>query len=445
MRWQIGHRMTVYYSIRPPVAAGLGQINPQWVNLQLLLDVADLVKPLLAGLVPEKRSGYASDVFVLFQACIELGQQSPEHMAEWLNNACKEKGYSFQAFHAESFSNGKVRRYFPDQPALSRYLEKVAMAGMTEEFWNIVHFAHFILLRKLELVKNNLKMIVDVHDEPCKKDKNDPYCFGQKEGKTVYKTLVFSVISGELHQVIAVYKLKKGMKRLPLFEAVMNRLQANGFTVTYALVDREFYRKDLFLAFIRWKVTVITPGRKCRQTEQLMADYLLGKSERFGRGYTLLPYVRGKGNPLLEFDLLLAAKRKYHLDQVKRDFEAMKLSITDAKKRMFPLVVLRAGSRGITRIRGNEGYIRQLYRLRWFIEIAFREMNRLGISSHLRGRDSRLGILGAKALIYNIWQVQRCLAARADPSAEPLELNEFLGKTVSRRYYPYLSPAGMNP
>ncbi len=437
--------MTVYYSIRPPVAAGLGQINPQWINLQLLLDVANLVKPSIAGLLPEKRSGYASDVFVLFQACIELGQQSPEHMAEWLNNACKEKGHSFQAFQTEIFSNGKERRYFPDQPALSRYLKEVATAGKTEEFLNIVHFAHFLLLHKLELVKKNLKMIVDVHDEPCKKDKNDPYCFGQKEGKTVYKTLVFSVISGELHQVIAVYKLKKGMKRLPLFKAVMDRLRANGFTVTYALVDREFYRKDLFQAFIRWKVTVITPGRKCRQTEQLMEDYLLGKCERFGRGNMTLPYVRGKGQPLLEFDLILAAKRKYHLDQVKREFDAKKLSITDAKKRIFPLVILRAGSRGITKIRGNEDYIRRLYRQRWFIEIAFREMNRLGISSHLRGRDSRLGILGVKALIYNIWQVQRLLAARADPTAEPLELNEFLGKTFSRRFYPYLSPVGMNP
>ncbi|MEX2683265.1 MAG: hypothetical protein Q6373_016945 [Candidatus Sigynarchaeota archaeon] len=45
------------------------------------------------------------------------------------------------------------------------------------------------MLQKVELVKKNLKMIVDVHDEPRKKDKNDPYCFGKKEGKTVYKTL----------------------------------------------------------------------------------------------------------------------------------------------------------------------------------------------------------------------------------------------------------------
>jgi hypothetical protein len=288
-------------------------------------------------------------------------------------------------------------------------------------------------------------MIADVHNEPCKKDKSDSYCFGQKEGKTVHKTLVFSVISGDLHQVFAMYKLKKGMKRLPLFDAVVKRLTTNGFKVTYALVDREFYRKDLFQAFIRWKITVITPGRKCKQTEQLMEDYLLGKCGRFGQGSMKLPYVRKKGIPLLEFDLLLAAKRKFRLDQVKRDFDSQKLSIAAAKKRIFPLVVLRVGSRGITKIKGNESYIRQLYRQRWFIEIAFREMNRLGISSHLRGRDSRLGILGAKALIYNIWQVQRLLAFKADPMAEPLELNEFLGKTFSHRSYPYLSPVGINP
>lgn len=437
--------MTIHYKICPPVAAGLGQINPQWVNLQLLLDVADLVKPLLVGLLPEKHSGYVPNVFVLFQACVELGQQSPEHMAEWLNKACKDRDFSFQSFHIKTFSNGKERRYFPDQPALSRYLQNVTASGKTEEFWNAVNLAHFLLLNKLDLVKKDLKLIADVHDEHCKKDRTDPYCFGLKEGKTVHKTLVFSVISGDLHQVIAMFKLKKGMKRLPLFEVVMDRLEANGFKVTYALLDREFYRKDLFQAFIRWKVTVIMPGRKCHQTEQLIENYLRGKSGRFGRGSTKLPYVRGKGQPLLEFDLLLAAKRKYRLDQVKRGFTTKKLSIDDAKKRIFPLIVLRAGTRGITKLSGNESYIRQLYRQRWFIEIAFREMNRLGISSHLRGRDSRLGILGAKALLYNIWQVQRILAAKADPIAEPLELNEFLGKTISRRYYQYLSPVAAIP
>jgi len=317
--------------------------------------------------------------------------------------------------------------------------------GITEDFWNAVHLAHFLMLHKLGLVKENLKLIADVHNEPCKKDKNDPYCFGMKEGKTVNKTLVFSVIAGELHQVIAMFKLKKGMKRLPMFDTVMTRLKNNGFSVTYALLDRKFYRKDLLLAFVHWKVTVIMPGRKCKQIEQLIEDYLLGKSGRFGKGSMKLSYARGKGYPLLEFDLELAAKRSYRMDAIKRELKANKITFMEAKIRIFPLIVSRGGTRGITKLDGNASYIRLLYRQRWFIEIAFREMNRLGISSHLRGRDSRLGILGAKALLYNIWQVQRFLAAQADPAAEPLELNEFLGKTMSRRFYPYFSPVTAIP
>jgi len=437
--------MTVFYKICPSVAADLGQINPSWINLRLLLDVAELVKPLITTSMPAKRSGYMPEVFVVLQACVELGQQSPEKMAEWLNNACKDKDYSFQSFHAKTFSNGKKRRYFPDQPALSRYLQAIAASGNTEEFWNAVNFAHFLLLDKLGYIKKDLKLIADVHNEPCEKDKTDPYCFGQKVGKTVNKTLVFSVISGDLHQVIAMYKLKKGMKRLPLFEAVMDRLTTNGFRVTYALLDREFYRKDLLQAFVHWKVTVIMPGRKCQQIEQLIEDYLLGKSKRFGRGFINLPYVRGKGKRVLEYDLELAAKRRYRMDSIKREFKAKKITLEEAKKRIFPLIVLRAGTRGITKLEGNASYIRFLYRQRWLIEIAFREMNRLGISSHLHGRDSRLGILGAKALLYNIWQVQRYLAAKEDPNAKPLELDEFLGKTTSRRYFPYLLPIPATP
>jgi hypothetical protein len=437
--------MTVFYRLSPPVVPGLGQINPYWINLQLLLDVADLVKPILTAALPTKRSGYTSEVFVLFQACVELGQQAPDKMAEWLEKTCKDENHSFQAFHTKTFSNGKTRRYFPDQPTLSRYLKWLTTSGKTEDFWNAVHLAHFLLLHKLGLVKGKLKMIADVHDEPCKKDKNDPYCFGQKEGKTVHKTLVFSVIAGGLHQIIAMFKLKKGMKRLPLFEVVKNQLAANGFTVTYALLDREFYRKDLLMAFLHWKITVIMPGRKCAQTEKLLEDYLLGKSGRHGKGSMRLNYVRRKGYPLLEFDLLLAAKRKYRLDRVKRDLGGKKITLADAKKRVFPLIVLRANRGGIQKMLGNESYIRILYRQRWFIEIAFREMNRLGITSHLRGRDSRLGILGAKALLYNIWQVQRFLAVSDVPAAKPLELDEFLGKTISRRYYQYISPAVIIP
>ncbi|MHA1371947.1 MAG: hypothetical protein ACTSRA_19790 [Promethearchaeota archaeon] len=88
---------------------------------------------------------------------------------------------------------------------------------------------------------------------------------------------------------------------------------------------------------------------------------------------------------------------------------------------------------GIVRVKGNERYIRSLYRSRWSIEIAFHEMDRLGITTHYHHRDGRLAVMGAKIPVYNMWQVQRYLLRRFDPSSRPLELVAFLGRTCWQR------------
>ncbi|MHA1725697.1 MAG: hypothetical protein ACTSXH_12835, partial [Promethearchaeota archaeon] len=90
-----------------------------------------------------------------------------------------------------------------------------------------------------------------------------------------------------------------------------------------------------------------------------------------------------------------------------------------------------------------ESYIRDLYRQRWNIEIAFREMNKLGFSYRAQGRDTRLGILGARSLLYNVWQVQRYMLQKKAPDERPLELDEFLGKTSKRRYCAYIPMSEM--
>ncbi|MHA1764130.1 MAG: hypothetical protein ACTSYC_10315, partial [Promethearchaeota archaeon] len=68
------------------------------------------------------------------------------------------------------------------------------------------------------------------------------------------------------------------------------------------------------------------------------------------------------------------------------------------------------------------------------------EMNKLGFSNRAQGRDTRLGILGARSLLYNVWQVQRYVLKKKKkaPDERPLELDEFLGKTSKRRYCAYI-------
>lgn len=434
--------MNISYKIGPPVGAGLGKINPQCINLQLLLDVLEIIRSAVGGDLPKKRSGYPYEVFVAYQAFVELLQRSPEKTGEWLNEACKKAGYSFQNHEIEDFSNGKQRRYFPDQPALSRCLKQLEAMNCTETFWNHALLAHLLLLQQMDIFHPDIILIADYKEEKCKKDENDPYCFGTKEGKTMHKNLTFSVISNELHQMIASFKIFKRQDKLPLFETVLNRLKSHDFSIKYVLLDRGFYRNRILTMLKARELTVIIPGRKCPQTSKMIEDYLMGEGIRYCEGSMKLKYVKGKGQTYLNFEILLVAKRKHRLNRIKQECRANRLSLDKASKRIFPLIVLFANPRGITKLRCNETYIRELYRRRWLIEIAFREMNKLGFSFRLQGRDARFGIFGTRALLYNIWQVQRYLLRKKKSDERELELDEFLGKTYTHRYLQYVPSNG---
>jgi hypothetical protein len=351
-------------------------------------------------------------------------------------------GKPFQNYRVELFLNKKRRRFFPDQPSLSRCLKRLSNLGLVEAFWNEVNFAHLLLLKQIRLVRADINLIADYKETTCPKDGDDPYCFGTKEGETMHKTLVFSIKSGKLHQVVFAYKIAKQQHKLPLFEETVRRLSDAGFVIKHAMIDRGFYRKALLVAFKRWGITVIMPGRQCTETRDMITDYLNGNGKRSGVGHMKLGYVRKRGNVYLEFDIVLCAKRSWKLDKIKAEYASGALSLDDAAARIFPLIALIANTRGITKIHGNESRIRMLYRVRWNIEIAFREMNRLGLTSRSQHRDGRLAAMGARIFVYNMWQVERHLLKIEDPKSIPLELNEFLGRGCVPRQVQYAKNVG---
>ena len=426
--------MSTNLTSSPSVPADIGQITPELVNPYLLLDIADLIEPIISTTFPQKRSGFSYTVYILFVCCSQLLQLSPHHTAKHIHDRCLAHQISFQKYQTVQFLNGKNRRLFPDQPSLSRCLSKLSGLNLIEEFWNYVLLAQLLILKSSHLVKSELKLIADYTDTPCKKNKEDPYCFGKKEGKTVHRTLSFSVIAGEFHQIIANFKIKKRQDKLILFQRVIKMLELNDFCITYLLLDRGFYRKRLLAYFKQVGVTVIMPGRNCALTKQKITKYLLNKGKRYCKGFMKLSYIKKIGFPQLRFDLLLMTKRSFSLNQIKQDLRQKRIDLSTASKRIFPLLVLFGSKNGIKTLHGNEYYIRGLYRQRWLIEIAFREMNRLGISDKLQNRNKRLNIFGVKCVLYNIWQVQRVLARNAESPGDHLELNEFIGKCSNNRY-----------
>jgi len=247
------------------------------------------------------------------------------------------------------------------------------------------------------------------------------------------------VISGGLHQTLANFKIKKRQDKLPIFHKIIHVLDLHGFSIKYALLDREFYTKKMLKIFRQFHVTLIMPGRKCAQTKQKILNYLKGFGKRYCKGFMKEKYVKKEGYPLIKFDLLLVAKRSFTLKKIFNDLKQKKIKLDVASKRLFPLIVMFGSKTGIRTLHGNEHYIRDLYRQRWLIEIAFREMNRLGISQKVQNRNTRLNIIGVRSFLYNIWQTQRFLIQKSNLSGKELELNEFLGMCSDHRYPLYLT------
>jgi hypothetical protein len=416
-----------------PVCPELERIAPNNINHPLLLEVVDQITDDAQSVLPSKRSGFIIDAMLYANIYGQISHLSPKKATNDLRKMWKGYEHHFQRFNKRTFSNGKKRQALPDQPAMSRFLQRISESGVSEEFGNLLLWAQFLYLLKEGKIHDDVTLIADYHDEPCQKDKADSYCFGTKEGKTVHRTLAFSVISESIHLIIATYKIKKIQHKLPLFEEIVTKIQKIGLNIKYALLDRGFYRKEILAALKNWHITTILPGRTCTDTKQKIKLWIQDQSGRTGKLTLKLKYVKKSGWQRLMMDYVLVGKRGHALSEVKRDLRQGKITEADAAKQIFPLLVIKGNSKGLKMVRGNEDYIRSLYRERWEIEIAFRQTHLIGIGNWYQNRDKHLFNFNIKCFIYNLWQIERDKIHQIDPDTDPLTLDEFCGRMIENR------------
>jgi hypothetical protein len=425
--------MTTKVSRLTPVPPELAKIDPKQVNHELLLEVVDHLSPLLGAALREKRSGFQGAAYLYVQLYEDLVGLSHGQCTGDLNTLFKSAGRSFQKLGKPVFSNGKTRRAVPDQPAMSRFLQQLQATGKTEEFGNLVLHALLCYVKGQGLLSHEVTLIADYVVEACQKDRNDPYCFGTQKGKAKHKTLAFSIIAGGIHLVVATFAIRKQQHKLPLFAQVKDMLEALEFQIDYALLDRGFYRKELFVAFRKWGITVIMPARASAQARQKVRLWVQGKGGRRARFTLDLTTTKKWGTKDLMMDMVLEAKRGHSLTGTKTALARGEITPDQAAKQVFPLLVSRAPGSKIRKITGNETYVRDLYRRRWAIEILFREMHKLGIANWVQGRSKRLFQFNCKCVVYNLWQVEREKLQRQSPGAAALTLDEFCGRRLQNR------------
>jgi hypothetical protein len=411
-----------------PVSKKPRRIAPNSINHPLLLEVLDQVTIEIKSIIPEKRSGFRSCAYLLVDIYSQMTQLSYKKCTPDLNIQYMPYIHKFHYFRKRNLGPNKTRRAIPDQPAMSRFQQYLASSGKAEEYGNLILKAQLMYAQKTGMIKDELTFIADYVETPCKKDSKDGYCFGTKEGKTKHKTLTFSIISGDLHVIVATYQIKKSQHKLPLFQKTIKALIDLGLSIKYGLLDRGFYWKEILDWLKTQRITVIIPGRKCADSKRKISLWLQDISGRTGKFLLKLKYVKKQGWKHLTMGFIIVGKRGHHLDEVKRGLKTGKINIDTASQRVFPLLVVRAHKKSVRIVDGNANYIRELYRQRWAIEIAFREVNLLGISNWIQNRGVRLFRFTMKCVVYNMWQISRVMIKQENPDAADLTLDEFCGR-----------------
>jgi hypothetical protein len=416
-----------------PVSKKQRKIAPNSINHAVLLEVLDHITLEIKSIIPDKRSGFRSCAYLLVDVYSQMTRLSYQKSTPDLNTLYMPHIYKFHFFKKKRIGSNKSRRAMPDQPGMCRFQSQVASSGKSENYGNLILKAQLMYAQKTRLIKDELTFIADYIETPCKKNRYDDYCFGTKEGKTKHKTLTFSIISGDLHMIVATYKIKKSQHKLPLFESVIKMVSELGLSMKYGLLDRGFYRKEILDWLRSQRITVIIPGRKCTDSKKKIRLWIHDLSGRTGKFYLKLKYIKKNGWQHLTMGFIIVGKRGYHLDEVKRDLKKGIITEDTATKRVFPLLVVRAHKKSVQISDGNANYIRELYRQRWAIEIAFRETHLLGISNWVQNRAVRLYRFTMKCVVYNIWQMSRVILKQEDPEAADLTLDEFCGRLLINR------------
>lgn len=185
-----------------PIAKKQLKYAPENINHAEILKVISQLTELIKSDLPPKRSGYSYGALLYVELYAQLTELSTKEAAQNLQALWIGNERLFQSFKKTIFSNGKKRRAIPDQPTLTRFMNKIVQKGLSQNLSNIILWGQFFYTLKMKFTKDDLTLIANYYYEPYRRNPNDPYCFGTKEGHTVIEHLFF-----QLFQVICILLL----------------------------------------------------------------------------------------------------------------------------------------------------------------------------------------------------------------------------------------------
>ena len=350
-----------------------------------------------------KNSRYKEEDFLKVFFFSEILGRSIHYCSELLNDyfLSKKRG------RPKIFADGRRKRAIPHQTEVNKYLRMIGFRKAQKILTNCLDGQLLDALRQ-GFISERVNVIIDFTEHAYYGWREDNLIKGtnrQKGTKKMRHYLGFSILSRETHLYAGLYQIASGQSKIPIILNFLEHLLDLGFKLKKVLMDREFYRAELLDKIKGMGGEVIIPAKKYKKIKQYLVDYLKGTHGRV-RKYTFSSATAAKCQFSRHVYVIIKAKNQFTLQGVKRDYRTGRISLDDAKKRLF-LIMTTEKPRGKTSSWASR--ITLFYRKRWLIETGFADLNRINHRWKSNHDNVRYLDMLARMLLYNSWKMNRKL------------------------------------
>jgi len=306
------------------------------------------------------------------------------------------------------YADGRRKRLIPHQTEVNKYLRKIGFRKAQKILRECLDGQ---LLNALEqgIISKKVNVLIDFTEHPYYGKREDNMIKGTNRAKGTKKMrhyLGFSILSRETHLYVGLEQVATGQSKIPIVLKTLKHLLKLGFKLNKVMFDREFYRAELIDQIKGMGGEVIVPAKKYKKIKQYIDEYLKGTHGRV-RKYTFSSATAAKCRFSRHVYVIIKAKNQYSLQRVKRDYKKGKISLDDARKRLF-LIMTTEKPRGKTSSWASRTAL--FYRRRWLIETGFSDLNRINRRWKSNYDNIRYLDMLARFLLYNSWKMNKKLA-----------------------------------
>lgn len=350
-----------------------------------------------------RNSRYREEDFLKVFFFSEILGRSIHDCSELLNEyiLSKRKGRS------RIFADGRRKRMVPHQTDVNKYLRTIGFRKAQKILANCLDGQLLDALRQ-GLISEKVNVLIDFTEHAYYGKREDSLIKGTNRQKGTVKMrhyLGFSILSRETHLYAGLYQIANKQSKIPIILTFLEHLLDLGFKLNKVLMDREFYRAELVDKIKGMGGNIIIPAKKYQKIKQYLVDYLKGTHGRV-RKYEFSSATAAKCQFSRHVYVIIKAKNQFTLQGVKRDYANGRISLDDAKKRLF-LIMTTEKPRGKSSSWASRTAL--FYRKRWLIETGFADLNRINRRWKSNYDNVRYLDMLARMLLYNSWKMNRKL------------------------------------